>query len=77
MKCPYCNKTMEKGIIPGDRYSLKWVPEEKNKGPMNQWFSKGIKLSNPLYEHGVESYYCSSCKKIVIDVKDEKKEYRV
>lgn len=72
MKCPYCNEEMVQGIIPGDRYSLKWVPEENNKGSMFQWFSKGIKLSDALQDHGIKSFYCNECSKIVIDV--EKKD---
>ncbi len=65
--CPYCNKEMELGFIHGDRYALKWVPENKNKGPMLQWFSKGIKLTQPLINPSIESYYCDECKKIIID----------
>lgn len=26
MKCPYCDKDMEEGRIPTDRYNLKWEP---------------------------------------------------
>lgn len=71
MKCPYCGKDMKKGIIPGDRYSLKWIPEEKNQGNLLQWFSKGIKLSDALMDHGVQGFYCDDCKKIIIDVKNK------
>lgn len=72
MICPYCSKQMKQGIIPGDRFSLKWIPEENNKGSMFQWFSKGIKLSDALYDHGIESFYCDKCSKIIIDVKEKK-----
>ncbi|WP_179632189.1 PF20097 family protein [Clostridium peptidivorans] len=45
MKCPYCGAEMKRGFISQDRYSLKWIPEEKYKGGLFQWFSKGIKLT--------------------------------
>ncbi|WP_246582712.1 PF20097 family protein [Clostridium mobile] len=28
MKCPYCGEEMKQGFISGDRFSLKWVPED-------------------------------------------------
>lgn len=76
MNCPYCGKAMKEGLIPGDRFSLKWIPEENNKGNLLQWFSKGIKLSDPLMEHGAKSFYCHECEKIVIDVKNKREEYK-
>lgn len=70
MECPYCGEKMKRGFIHGDRYSLKWIPEEKDKGALLQWFSKGIKLEDS-YGDSVESFCCESCKKIVIDVKNK------
>lgn len=61
--CPFCGERMKLGVIHGDRYSLKWIPEENDKGIILQWFSKGIKLG-----HSIESSYCEACNKIVIDV---------
>lgn len=29
-KCPYCEGEMEKGVINGDRYVLKWMPGDYN-----------------------------------------------
>ena len=66
--CPYCEGEMELGSIHGDRYSLKWVSDERDKGPLLQWFSKGIKLG-----HSIESYYCKDCRKIIIDEKNNSK----
>ncbi len=68
MQCPYCGEEMKRGYIHGDRYSLKWVPEENDKGQLLQWFSKGIKLTNGFLNNSVESFYCENCKKIIIDV---------
>lgn len=60
--CPYCGDKMELGCIHADRYVLKWIPDEKDKGRLLQWFSKGIKLG-----YSIESYYCKKCRKIIID----------
>lgn len=32
--CPYCGVKMKLGVIHGDRYRLKWIPKEKDKGIM-------------------------------------------
>lgn len=65
--CPYCAKPMARGVIHGDRYRLKWIPEEKDKGLVFQLFSKGIKLG-----YSLDSYYCKSCDKIIVDNKSRK-----
>ncbi|MBC8590952.1 PF20097 family protein [Wansuia hejianensis] len=56
MVCPYCGKEMEKGIIHGDRYKLKWISDKKDKGPLLQMFTKGIDLDKD--GSGIEAYYC-------------------
>lgn len=72
--CPYCNKQMELGYIHGDRYALKWIPKDKDKGTLLQWFSKGIKLTKPLTNSSIESFYCNNCDKIIIDTENILKE---
>ena len=69
LNCPYCGKEMHKGVIYQDRYALKWIPEENDKGEVLQWLSKGIKLTDSLENGGVESLYCQDCEKIIIDTK--------
>ena len=64
--CPYCGTRMKLGVIHGDRYRLKWIPNQENRGLMLQWFSKGIKFG-----HSIESSYCEECRKIVIDVESK------
>jgi hypothetical protein len=61
--CPFCGAKMKSGVIHGDRYRLKWIPKENDKGIILQWFSKGIKFG-----YSLESSYCEECKKIIIDV---------
>lgn len=75
LKCPYCGKEMHRGVIYQDRYALKWIPEENDKGVVLQWLSKGIKLTNSLEKGGVESLYCEYCEKIIIDTKDRTDKY--
>ncbi|MDD4112737.1 MAG: PF20097 family protein [Herbinix sp.] len=66
-KCPYCNKEMQKGIIHSDRYSLKWIPESKDKGAIIAPFIKGKKLTN-INKSYLEVYYCIDCKKMIFEV---------
>ena len=68
MKCPYCKEKMKQGFIVGDRYSLKWISEEKYKGPFSQLLSNGIKLSDSFINNDVEAFCCLICNKIVIDI---------
>ena len=66
-ECPYCKGVMQKGIIHSDRYALKWIPEEKDKGGILSPFVKGIKLTSMEQEY-LEVYYCEACKKMVFEV---------
>lgn len=68
MQCPYCGKEMVKGYIYGDRYRLKWLPEDK-KLLMGIWANGGVSLGTAgiLGRPKVETYMCESCKKLIID----------
>jgi len=72
MKCPYCDKEMEKGIIQS-MYPLSWNPGEKRKifttrGDLHEG---GIVLSdmNIIKGSAVLAFLCRGCKKMVIDIK--------
>lgn len=69
--CPYCGKEMHLGSIYQDRYALKWIPEENDKGLLLQWLSKGIRLTDLTTNYSVDSFYCNKCEKIIIDTKDK------
>ena len=59
MKCPYCDKEMIIGSISQDRYALKWVPADKDKGILNFTpLVKGIKLTSMMDDLRVKVYYC-------------------
>lgn len=75
MKCPYCDKEMEEGIIYGDRFSLKWIKESEDKGPLLRGFQKKIKLSDFYGTNGIETFYCIDCEKMIIDVENSKYNY--
>lgn len=69
MECPYCHGEMKKGKIYVDRGPLKWIAESKDKGTFFSSLEKGIKVKNVDEYNKVESYYCKSCKKMIIDMK--------
>lgn len=71
MICPYCNEDMHEGVIHGDRYSTKWVPKEKDRGAIFQWFYKGLIFAE-LGEDIEPVYYCEKCEKIIIDTKGKR-----
>ena len=68
MKCPFCNAEMLVGNISQDRYALKWVPSDKDRGLLNFTpFVKGIKLTSMSNGMTVKVFYCNKCRKFVID----------
>jgi len=47
MKCPFCKEEMRVGSISQDRYALKWVPDDRDRGLLNFTpLVKGIKLTS-------------------------------
>lgn len=51
MKCPFCEKEMEKGVMSGDgRSKIYWQPKNEKLGVMDKIVGKGIYLIN-LSEH--------------------------
>lgn len=75
MKCPYCNEEMIKGHIYGDRYTLKWLPEEK-KLFLGIWAKGGIVLGEGGIDGiggrpTVEACMCKTCNKLIIDTNAE------
>ena len=56
------------GNISQDRYALKWVPSDKDRGLLNFTpFVKGIKLTSMSDGITVKVFYCNKCRKFVID----------
>ena len=72
MLCPYCRKEMIKGVILGDRYQLKWMPEDK-KLLLGIWANGSIPLGKGgglVGRPKVVSYLCEDCGKMVIDLQE-------
>ena len=60
---------MTKGTIYGDRYALKWLPEDK-KLFLGLWAKGGKKVGvgGAFERPHVESYMCRSCSKMIINL---------
>lgn len=74
MQCPYCQNEMVKGNIIGDRYQLKWMPEDK-KLLLGIWANGSIPLGKGggfIGRPKVVSHLCENCKKLIVDLEDDK-----
>lgn len=72
IKCPYCSGVMINGYIYGDRYKLKWLPEEKNL-LLGVWARGCIELGEGggLERSRVKASMCPGCGKLIIDMNTE------
>ena len=69
MKCPYCGKEMEKGLIQSPN-EIAWLKGEKRKLFTKASFhADSVLLSefSALKGSAVAAYNCNECKKIVIN----------
>lgn len=62
MKCPNCQREMERGRLTAGGYWIRWIPE------------KGIDLVNAvtvsrfsLFNKGVPAHICQTCRTLVAD----------
>ena len=72
MKCPYCNKEMEKGLIESP-HEINWKKREKRSLFGNADFhNDAVVLSELSYLKGsaVVAYLCRECEKVIIDYSD-------
>lgn len=71
MRCPFCTKEMIVGSVTQDRYAIKWVPIERDRGLLNFTpFVKGIKLTSMTENMTVKVFCCEQCRKFIIDQDD-------
>ena len=71
MKCPYCNKEMQTGMITNGTQPVQWIP--KGSKPSLFSFSKaenGVTLINDFSllrrnMYSAEAYYCPECKVVL------------
>lgn len=78
MKCPYCQKEMQIGIIPQESNgSFYWVPEEFPHmflTPANIRKSGGIIVKSMFSEGLMHGWLCRDCGQILISFSPEKSE---
>lgn len=68
MKCPFCNISMEKGILLGGRLRLRWVKDENYNNPFTPLISnKTIKLTKSFDYNNLEGFRCQKCKRIILE----------
>ncbi|MBQ3103912.1 MAG: hypothetical protein IJC58_06475 [Oscillospiraceae bacterium] len=73
MKCPYCQKEMEIGIIPSPQ-EISWLPGEKSHLFNKASLHKGSVLLSEfsaLRGSCVKAHLCRQCEKIMIDCQNE------
>lgn len=70
MTCPYCNKKMKSGTIEADNL-LSWTPDGETRSGVTRWATSpnAIKLADlgVFSRSVVKAFYCTDCKKIIID----------
>ncbi len=77
MKCPYCQKEMQRGYIPNGSQPVQWIPDDERPSFLS--FSvaeQGVPLVNqykPLKANGyiAEAHYCSACKVVIAPTKTD------
>ncbi|MCB6365067.1 PF20097 family protein [Intestinibacillus massiliensis] len=69
MNCPYCGKDLLEGKLIGDHHQLRWLPKDK-KLLFGLWAAGGLRIGTRMPSQKAEAatYYCSYCKKMIIDV---------
>ena len=76
MRCPYCGKEMEEGLIQSPQ-ELSWIPGNKRKVLGRARFHEGaLVLSELSFLRGsaVVAWLCRECGKMVIDCPEEHRE---
>lgn len=77
MKCPYCNKEMEKGLIQSAQ-EISWLKGEKKHLLLTSDLHEGsVVLSKKSFIKGsaVTAFLCRDCQKVVIDFSNEQSDY--
>lgn len=70
MKCPYCGKEMQKGILSGDgRSNVTWKAGDKKTGEFDRFIGIGkiTAAKHTLTTFTIEAEYCIYCKKMIFD----------
>ena len=73
MRCPYCQKEMELGLLQSP-HEISWLPGEKRRFfGASQLHQGAVSLASLDFWKGsaVRAWNCRSCQKILIDYKEE------
>ena len=75
MKCPYCQKEMERGIIQS-RDELSWIKKDHKTFFGRAFQENSIVLSEwGFFGSGVEAHVCKDCQKVIIDYSKEESDF--
>ena len=67
MKCPYCQKELEKGFIQC-RDGIHWTPKKQLVAALSEFGKDSVSLENGVGNNrAVYAYHCADCKKVIID----------
>ena len=67
MKCPYCQKEMEKGYIQC-RDGVHWTPKKQLVAALSEFGKGSVSLENGVGNNRtVYAYKCGECQKVIID----------
>ncbi len=77
MKCPFCDKEMQQGIISGDgRSNVTWESEAKKISAFDRFFGIGVGVvtaaKRSLTKFRIEASYCDICRKMIFDTDIQK-----
>lgn len=69
MNCPYCKNEMRKGALcTAVNVAPYWEEAETKRGLMGALANQGtLPATQARGTYRVEAYYCTSCKKMIID----------
>ncbi len=71
MKCPRCERNMEKGYFSNDTQAVQWIPEGEKPSLWKAGIAKGaVVLSKGGYWTGyrADAYYCPDCKMVILPI---------
>ena len=70
MKCPYCNKELERGFLKTSHH-VHWGKEkELGFNPDDILLTKN-NVQTFIKGQFIDSYYCNDCKKIIVSLEDK------
>ena len=71
MKCPRCEREMQKGYFRNANQSVQWIPETSKPSIWKSGVAKGaIELGDCSFSRGywVDAHYCPACRFVIVPV---------